>query len=56
METSDHILDGTKRGYFSKEEAAKLQVLDKRAFTATSRLLRDLDSCDGRPPTGWDHP
>jgi four helix bundle protein len=48
METSNHLADGVHRGYFSREDAARLDVLARRASAATTRLIRYLNTA--RPP------
>ena len=48
METSNHLADGVHRGYFSREDAERLEVLARRASAATTRLIRYLTTA--RPP------
>jgi four helix bundle protein len=53
LETRNHIDDARKKGYFSDTECTRLFELQVRATKATTGLLRYLDSCKGRAPTGW---
>ena len=53
LETRNHIDDARRKGYFSKEDCTKLFALQIRATKATTGLLRYLDSCKGKAPTGW---
>jgi four helix bundle protein len=54
IETRNHLLDGRKRKYFSQQDSKDLIHLTFRAQKCTTRLIKYLDSCNGRPPTGWD--
>jgi four helix bundle protein len=54
LETRNHIADGRTKNYFSEEETTRLFYLQVRATKATTGLLRYLESCKGRAPTGWD--
>jgi len=49
METSNHLLDGYDRGYFTKAEIEPLLILARRASAAATRLLRYLRTV---PPMG----
>ena len=53
VETREHLYEARKQGYWP-EEVEKLVGLTIRAQSATTALIRYLDSCKGRPPTGWD--
>ena len=53
LETRNHLLDGRTKRYLSEEDTARLLKLQVRATIATTRLLRYLESCKGKPPTGW---
>lgn len=53
METRHHVLEGRTRGYFDEPTAKDLLALCHRALGATTGLLRYLDSCGGRAPSGW---
>jgi four helix bundle protein len=53
LETRNHIQDGQTKKYFSEEDTNGLLKLHARAMIATTRLLRYLDSCKGKAPTGW---
>jgi four helix bundle protein len=48
METSNHLRDGIDRGYFSKADAERLEILSRRASAAVTRLMRYLQTA--RPP------
>jgi four helix bundle protein len=54
VETRNHLQDGRSRGYFSDADEERLRRLALRAQKATTRLIKYLDSCKGRAPTGWD--
>ena len=54
IETLNHLEEALEEGYIKPEEAESLSRLNKRALKATTRLLRYLDSCKGKAPTGWD--
>jgi four helix bundle protein len=54
LETRNHIEDARKKKYFSEKDCAKLFELQVRATKAATGLLRYLDSCKGKAPTGWD--
>jgi hypothetical protein len=54
IETRNHLYDSRKHLYFSPEDARRLIHLSFRAQKATTRLIKYLDSCKGRPPAGWD--
>lgn len=54
IETRNHLQDARKQKYFSDEDVRKLIHLTFRAQKATTGLIKYLDSCRGRPPTGWD--
>jgi four helix bundle protein len=49
METSNHLLDGYDRGYFTKAEIEPLLILARRSSAAVTRLLRYLRTV---PPNG----
>jgi four helix bundle protein len=53
FETRNHLQDGHSKKYFSDEDTARLLKLQVRAAIATTRLLRYLESCKGKAPTGW---
>ena len=53
METRHHIMEGRTRGYFDEKTVKDLLALCHRALGATTGLLRYLDSCGGRAPSGW---
>jgi four helix bundle protein len=53
LETRNHLLDGRGKRYFSDEDAEHLLELQVRATIAATRLLRYLESCKGKAPTGW---
>jgi four helix bundle protein len=55
VETQNHLLDGHTRKYFTERTTAELLSLCRRALGATTKLLRYLDGCNGKPPTGWKH-
>jgi four helix bundle protein len=44
METSNHLTDGVDRGYFSKVDADRLQVLARRGSAAVTQLIRYLQT------------
>jgi four helix bundle protein len=52
FEARNHLQDARTRRYLSAEEFAPLLELTRRAVGATTRLVH-LDSCHGKPPTGW---
>ena len=54
LETRDHLQNGKTRGYFTADDEERLRRLALRAQKATTRLIRYLDSCKGKAPTGWD--
>ncbi len=54
METRSHLLDAQTRRYLEAGVSEELLALCNRALGATTGLLRYLDSCQGRAPTGWD--
>ena len=56
LETRSHILKGISKGYFTEDEGKSLLHLQSRATGAVTSLMRYLDSCKGKSPTGWDHP
>jgi four helix bundle protein len=49
METSNHLLDGYDRGYFTEAEIEPLLILARRSSAAVTRLLRYLRTV---PPNG----
>jgi four helix bundle protein len=53
LETRNHLLDARARRYFSPEELRALLTLTARAIAASTSLLRYLDTCAGKAPTGW---
>jgi four helix bundle protein len=53
IETRNHLKDGRGRGYFSADTSNKRCHLSLRAQKATTRLIKYLESCNGRPPDGW---
>jgi four helix bundle protein len=53
VETRNHIQDGSTKGYFKPDETTRLLNLQERASMVSTRLLRYLDSCKGKAPTGW---
>ena len=56
FETMNHLKEAQKREYIGDEQTASMLRLNRRALTATTRLLRYLESCKGQAPTGWDVP
>lgn len=54
METRNHLGDARKQKYFPEKHIKELIHLTYRAQKCTTRLIRYLDSCKGRPPAGWD--
>jgi four helix bundle protein len=52
-ETRNHLQDGRNKKYFSEEDTERLLKLLARAMIAATRLLRYLESCKGKAPTGW---
>jgi len=53
LETRNHLQDARARRYFTDDDLSALLTLTGRAIAASTALLRYLDSCGGRPPTGW---
>jgi four helix bundle protein len=53
METRHLVMEGRTRGYFDEPTAKDLLALCHRALGATTGLLRYLDSCGGKAPSGW---
>jgi four helix bundle protein len=56
VETRNHLHDARERKYWPDDEIEALIHLTFRAQKATRRLIEYLDSCNGRPPAGWDAP
>ena len=56
LETRNHVLKAKANGYITDEESVGLLRLQSRATGAVTSLLRYLDSCKGKAPTGWDQP
>jgi four helix bundle protein len=54
IETRNHLQDGRTKKYFTEEDTEHLLKLQLRATIAATRLLRYLESCKGKAPTGWD--
>jgi hypothetical protein len=54
METRNHLEEAREHKYFAEDEIGKLIHFTFRAQKATTRLIKYLDSCKGRPPSGWD--
>ncbi len=54
VETLNHLEDALRCKYITPEEANPLLALNRRALKATTGLLRYLNSCKGKAPTGWD--
>jgi four helix bundle protein len=54
LETLNHLQDGRRRGYFPARDLDELVRLTGRTIAAVTSLLRYLDSCKGKAPTGWD--
>ena len=54
METRNHLRDAQTRRYLKDDDSHELITLCNRALGATTSLLKYLDSCQGRAPTGWD--
>ena len=54
FETRNHVQDGRRREYFGATDADQLLHLTGRAISGITSLLRYLDSCQGKAPTGWD--
>ena len=53
-ETRNHLQDAREQKYFPEKEIRELIHLTFRAQKATTGLIKYLDSCKGKPPTGWD--
>jgi four helix bundle protein len=53
LETRNHLLDGRTKKYFTDEDTERLLRLQVRSTVAATRLLRYLESCKGKAPTGW---
>jgi four helix bundle protein len=54
FEVKNHLQDAQTQQYFSEQDTKEVLRLASRAIGATTRLLKYLRSCKGRPPTGWD--
>jgi len=54
LETLNHLEEALRCDYIQSEEAQLLLRLNKRALKATTMLVKYLDSCKGKAPTGWD--
>jgi four helix bundle protein len=54
VETRNHIEDARAKDYFSEQETLRLLDLQNQATKAATGLLRYLESCKGKVPTGWD--
>jgi four helix bundle protein len=54
IETRNHLEDAREQKYFDESVIKELIHLTFRSQKATTRLIRYLDSCKGKPPTGWD--
>ena len=54
IETRNNLKEAGKQHYLAKETVRDLIHLTFRAQKATTRLIRYLESCKGRPPAGWD--
>lgn len=54
IETRNHLEDAREQKYFPENDIRELIHLSFRSQKATTRLIRYLDSCKGKPPTGWD--
>ena len=54
LETRNHLGDARKQKYFPEEKIKELIHLTFRAQKCTTRLIKYLNSCKGRPPAGWD--
>ena len=54
LETLNHLQDARQSKYMDAQEVDSLIRLNKRALKATTRLLKYLESCKGKAPTGWD--
>ena len=53
LETRNHLLDARAKRYFTDDQLSALLTLTSRAIAAATGLLRYLDSCAGKAPTGW---
>ncbi len=53
METRNHLFEARTHRYFAAEAVSGLLETCERALGATTRLLRYLDSCKGKPPADW---
>lgn len=51
-ETKNHLHDGQTREYFNEADTIRLLKLTARTSIAVTRLLKYLDSCKGKAPTG----
>jgi four helix bundle protein len=54
METRNHLEDAGEQKYLEEHVIRELVHLTFRAQKATTGLIKYLDSCKGKPPTGWD--
>ena len=54
METRTHLYEARTQAYWPEPDVERLIKLTVRAQSATTALIKYLDSCKGRPPTGWD--
>jgi four helix bundle protein len=48
FETRNHIQDGRAKKYFDEATTEELRKIQARAAIAATRLLRYLDSCQGK--------
>ena len=53
LETRNHLQDARAHRYFTPDELEALLTLAGRAIAASTSLLRYLDACAGKAPTGW---
>ena len=55
-ETHNSVRDGRDRGYFTAEDAHRMQLVAGRAAKAITRLIRYLESCAGQKRRGSQPP
>jgi four helix bundle protein len=53
IETRNHLEDARKQRYFEEQEIKELIHLTFRSQKATTRLIKYLERCKGKPPEGW---
>jgi four helix bundle protein len=54
VETRNHLEDAREQKYFEEQIIKELIHLTFRAQKATTKLIKYLESCKGKPPAGWD--